>query len=93
MWSALTRISHCQDCGQTVHLALCADGRRRAFEVHEHPPGVHGVWAWQRGPGIRETDLTPGYRLHSCTGPTGPGPCHVWSDADAQVTSQSAPRR
>ena len=69
MWSALTRIGRCPHCGQTNHLALCADGRRRAFDLRVHPAGVSGVWAWHRRQGMRETDLAPGYRLHSCNEP------------------------
>jgi hypothetical protein len=69
MWSALTRLSGCQHCGQTIHLALCSDGTRRAFDLREYPPGIPGVWAWHRGQGMRETDLAPGYRLRSCGEP------------------------
>jgi hypothetical protein len=66
----------CRHCAGAIYVALCTDGRWRAFDRTELPAGTAGSWAWRKRLGMEETDLAPGHPLHYCLGHHGYGLDH-----------------
>ena len=52
-------------CGADVLIAVCADGRWRAFDLAVQPPSPT-TCAWRIGRGMTGDASTPGIRLHYC---------------------------
>lgn len=72
----LARKITCSHCAAKIVVAVCRDGRWRAFDPTELPAGTPGAWAWRKHQGMEETELVPGHPLHYCLGHHGYGADH-----------------
>lgn len=64
----LAYVRDCVTCGQEIVLAICRDGRYRAFERRLQPVPSEHAWAWRKRIGMEETDVVRGHMIHFCAG-------------------------
>ena len=66
MSNRLAYKKNCAGCGEELFMAICRDGRWRAFETDRQPLPLPFAWAWRKRVGMEETDRVAGHLLHPC---------------------------
>jgi hypothetical protein len=66
MTNRLAYLKACDGCGQQIFMAICRDGKWRAFEVERQKVPLPFAWAWRKRVGMEETDTVCGHLRHPC---------------------------